>query len=547
VAGVFCSAFISKIPIEYSSLSLKGLPDMGSFIFDEVTVRHLFTGLLFLIIFAVISALWGAIINMVKRRGAYSEGNFWKVVTLPGYLLAFSATFFACCHYLDFSTANRQIYTISVILLNASMLLLAGEILFFAGFRYYSRSKPGEEFPSIFRQILKAIVYLIVFLSFLSNSYNVDITPLLTTSAVFTMVLGLALQDVLGNLFSGLSVHISPPFRIGDWIRINGFDGKVVESNWRATTMKLYNGASVILPNNQIARHEIVNFSDDSGTMFFVLNFGLPYDVSPERVRRILAGACRQVEEIYTRPAPVILIDKFDEYSIGYKLRFYMPNEVNPDRIANQLSSRIWYRLKREGISIPFPIQDLYIHQEQDDRQKIVEHRLSLLAGIDFLACLDNEQRMFIAERLEECWYETGEEIVVEGAFDTDFFIIDRGRVGVLLAKAGPKPVAELQAGDFFGEMSLLTGEKRSATVVAKTETRLLKLGRDSMGRLLTENLKVAETLSSVLANRSSKNAELIESQQTGRLHKANQRVGNEGSASKAAILIKIKNFFKLC
>ncbi|MEW6713393.1 MAG: cyclic nucleotide-binding domain-containing protein, partial [Candidatus Riflebacteria bacterium] len=195
---------------------------------------------------------------------------------------------------------------------------------------------------------------------------------------------------------------------------------------------------------------------------------------------------------------------------------------------------------------IPFPIQDLYLHQEQDDHHKVIEHRLSLMTGIDFLAGLNQEQRMFIAERLEECWYETGEEIVVEGAFDSDFYVIDRGRVSVLIAKLGAKPVAELGEGDFFGEMSLLTGEKRSATVVAKTETRLLKLGRDSMGRLLSENEKLAEKLSGVLANRSSKNAELIDSHQTSGHHKNPLKTSMEGSAAKAAILGKIKSFFKL-
>lgn len=522
---------------------MKGL-SMNTQIFDENAIRHLLTGIAFFMVFALLSALWRSFLRYIQKRGAFAEEHFSSAIAMPGYLLIFSATLFAGCHYLEIAVSSPRLYTFSRILLNGALLIGIGEILFFSGLRYYAKSKPGEEFPSIFRQLLKTIVYIILFLSFLSNSYNVDITPLLTTSAVFTMVLGLALQDVLGNLFSGLSVHISPPFRIGDWIRINNFDGKVVESNWRATSLKLYSGAIVVMPNNQIARHEIINFSDNSGSMFNELTIGLPYGVSPERIRKILSSACRQVEEIYTRPSPVILLQKFDEYSINYKVRFWMANDENPDRIANQLSSRIWYRLKREDISVPFPIQDLYLHQEQDNRQKVVEHRMALLSGIDFLNGLTADQRIFIAERLEECWYETGEEIVVEGAFDTDFFIIDRGRVSVLIAKAGPKPVAELSEGEFFGEMSLLTGEKRSATVVAKTETRLLKLARDSMGRLLEENAKVAEKLSEVLSSRSTRNAALIETHQID--GSTRNRSVHEKAASKAAILSKIKSFFKL-
>lgn len=519
---------------------------MQGWILDEVAIRNLATGFLFFIFFATASALWRAVLNRAQKKGGGAYGNFWKTIAFPGYLLAFSGTFYAFCYYLNLSFASPRINTVAKVLVNASMVIIVGEILFFAGLRYYTRSKPGEEFPSIFRQLLKGLVYLILFLSFLSNSYNVDITPLLTTSAVFTMVLGLALQDVLGNLFSGLSVHISPPFRIGDWIQINGFMGKVVESNWRATTLRMASSAMVILPNNHIARNEITNFSDNTGSMFQEFVLGLPYGVSPERIRRVLSGACRQVEDIYTRPSPVIILDKFDEYSINYKVRFWLANEENPDRVVNQLASRIWYRLKREGISIPFPIQNLYLHQEKDDHQKIIEHRLGLISGIDFLAGLGIEHRQFIAERLEECWYETGEEIVVEGAFDSDFFIIDRGRVNIIIAKAGPKPVANLKEGEFFGEMSLLTGEKRAATVIAKSETRLLKLSRDSMGRLLSENEKLAETLSAVLSERSSKNAELIENQKSSLKVRRGSRGDFEMQASKAAILQKIRSFFKL-
>jgi small-conductance mechanosensitive channel/CRP-like cAMP-binding protein len=519
---------------------------METLLLDNLTIRYLVTGLVFFFVFALISAIWRAILRAMYRKGKIAETNFWKTVAFPGYFFAFALTFYVCGQYLNLATINPQIFTLARILFNASLLLIVGEILFFAGMRYYAGSRPGEEFPSIFRQLLKGLVYLILFLSFLSNSYNVDITPLLTTSAVFTMVLGLALQDVLGNLFSGLSVHISPPFKIGDWIQINNFMGKVVESNWRATTLRLSTGAMVILPNNHIARNEITNFSDSAGSMFQEFTVGLPYTVSPERIRRILTGACRQVDEIYTRPSPLIILDKFDEYSINYKIRFWIANEDNPDRVTNQLASRIWYRLKREDISIPFPIQDLYLHQEKDNRHKIIEHRLGLIAGIDFLAGLELEQKQFIAERLEECWYETGEEIVVEGAYDSDFYVIDRGRVSVIIARAGSRPVAELQEGDFFGEMSLLTGEKRSATVCAKTETRLLKLSRDSMGRLLSENEKIAEALSASLAQRQSKNAELLETHRVSQSGKKGSGREFDGGASKAAILQRIRSFFKL-
>ncbi len=506
-------------------------------------VPHMLGEAILVCMWIVMLVLWRAFIGFMARRSGSNEGTFWGAIALPGYLLVAALPFYVYCRFRDFDFFRPEVFALAQLLLNASLVLLAGEILFFGALRSYSRRKSGEEFPSIFRQLLKGIVYLILILSFLSNTYKIDITPLLTTSAVFTMVLGLALQDVLGNLFAGLSVHISPPFKIGDWIKINDFFGRVEESNWRATTLRQSNTGLVVIPNNQISKNEIINYSGVDGSMFYEISLGLPYGVSPERLRRILLAAARQVEEIHQRPTPVVTITDFGDSAINYKVRFWFSNDDRPDRIAGQLSSRIWYRLKREGVSIPFPIRDVYLHHEKDDHDKTVEHRLNLIAGIDFLAALDGKLRRLVAERLEECWYETGEHIVTEGAFDTDFYIIDRGRVQVFVATAGQKAVAELGEGDFFGEMSLLTGEKRSASVVAKQETRLLKLNRDTMGRLLSEDAQLAEVLSKTLAERSSRNSQLAADHNETRV--AAQKPAEE-NAARAALLRRIRGFFKL-
>ncbi len=496
-----------------------------------------------LVLLIVLVMGWRTFLNFMARRSGANEGTFCGAISMPGYLLAASLPFYIYCRMRDFDFFRPEVFALAQLLLNASLVLLVGEILFFGALRSYSQRKAGQEFPSIFRQLLKGLVYLILILSFLSNTYKIDITPLLTTSAVFTMVLGLALQDVLGNLFAGLSVHISPPFRIGDWIKINGYFGRVEESNWRATTLRQSNTGLVVIPNNQISKNEIINYSDTSGAMFGELTVGLPYGVSPERLRRILMAAARQVEEIYQRPTPTVTITNFGDSAIDYKIRYWMSNDERPDRILGQLSSRIWYRLKREGLSIPFPIRDVYIHQEQDDHQKVLEHRLSLISGIDFIAALDQKLRVLVAERLEESWYETGEHVVTEGAFDTDFYIIDRGRVQVFVASAGQKPVAELGEGEFFGEMSLLTGEKRSASVVAKTEIRLLKLNRDTMGRLLSEDNQLAEILSKTLAERSNRTTQMVADHHES---KAVSQKQVDDNAAKAAILRRIRGFFKL-
>ncbi|HNV72269.1 MAG TPA: mechanosensitive ion channel, partial [Candidatus Ozemobacteraceae bacterium] len=181
-----------------------------------------------------------------------------------------------------------------------------GEILFGLGIDYYLRVSRGTEVPTIFKQLLKAIIYLIVGLSFLSTTYRIDITPLLTTSAIFSMVIGLALQDVLSNFFAGLSVHISPPFKIGDWVKVGGFFGRVTESNWRATTLQLSSGESVTLPNNDISKKDILNCSARLGCIMQEFNVGLGYDTSPETARRCLYAALEQAPRILKTPEPKV-------------------------------------------------------------------------------------------------------------------------------------------------------------------------------------------------------------------------------------------------
>ncbi len=519
---------------------------MENWVVNEATLKNSGAIAAFFLAFVFLSAGWRTLLHIARKRKEDKISQIAGTILMPGYLLIGAVCFHFCLNYLGPEVVKPGIFIFSSILLDAALVTIFGEILFAVGLGYYSKTRSGEEFPSIFRQILKGLIYLIVFLSFMSNTYHVDITPLLTTSAVFTMVLGLALQDVLGNLFSGLSVHISPPFKIGDWIQINGLMGKVVESNWRATTLKLPSKATFILPNNDIARKDILNFSDDSGVMFKEFKVGLPYDVSPERIRNVLLGACKQVDSIKDSPAPTVIMGEFKDFAIEYTVRFWLANEENPDRVNSELSSRVWYRLKREGISVPFPIRDVYVHQEKDSHQKTIEHRLSLISGIDFLKDLEKEWKSYIAERLEECWYETGEVIVKENDADSDFFIVDRGEVAVTLRKTGRKPVAKLGQGEFFGEMSLLTGEKRSATVSAESETRLLKLSKDTMAHLLGENAKLAEKLSVVLSERNQQNQELIKNQSMYYAAvSAGRRADYEG-ASKAAILQKIRSFFKL-
>ncbi len=496
------------------------------------------------------AVVWRWSLRVLAARGA-DENSFWKklleAIALPGYLVIGATAIKVGFEMAAPGSIPQKWLVGSNLLVIFALVLLLGEALFTLAIDFYLRQRHATEVPSIFQQLSKVSVYGLFALSFLSTTLKVDITPLLTTSAVVTMVVGFALQDVLGNLFSGISVHISPPFRIGDWIKVGDFFGRVVESNWRATTLRSADRDTFILPNNDIAKKDIVNMSQRPGFLYNDFSIGLSYEASPDQVRRSLLGACGQVREICRSPAPRVYMEGFQDFSITYRIRYWFKDGHSPLAVRDQLTSRIWYRLKRDGITIPFPIREVNIHPEKDQKAEMIDRRLALLSEVDFLRELERPHRVFLATRLKEYWYEAGETIVQKGSTGTDFFLIDRGRVSVFLDDEAASPVAELASGQFFGEMSLLTGEPRTATVRAEAETLLVVLSQEVMSTLLREKPDLANLLSSVLADRNAKNRAAQDRPPAAEADRpARSGGGVDDEQASSLLLDRIRRFFRL-
>jgi small-conductance mechanosensitive channel/CRP-like cAMP-binding protein len=494
----------------------------------------------------VLGILWRSVLNGILRRVGEGPAKVFRATSLPGYLIVCAIGFQTMILFSPIAMTHPRVAMAADTFLYFVGILIFGEALFALGIDYYLRVRHRTEVPSIIEQLLKGILYLIVALSVLSTTYRVDITPLLTTSAVFTMVLGLALQDVLGNFFSGLSVHISPPFRIGDWIEVAGFFGQVVESNWRATVLRKSDHTLVVLPNNDIAKKEIRNVTQRHGTIFREFEVGLAYQDSPERVRRALLGACRQVAEILPRPAPRVFMQQFQDFSISYRIRYWIKAKESHMGVQDKLASRIWYRLKRDGLTIPFPIREVFMHPEKDLSAQTTDRRLALLSQVDFLRDLDRTHRAYLCNNLDEHWYETGECVVAKGACGTEFYIVDHGSVAVHLDDGSGPAVATLRRGEFFGEMSLLTGEPRSATVKAAEETRLLVLGKETISQLLHENRELADVLSRAIAERQTRNLDAEAARESKDRDGKMAAEGRGESPSNSVLLHRIKRFFRL-
>ncbi|HSU83455.1 MAG TPA: mechanosensitive ion channel domain-containing protein, partial [Thermoanaerobaculia bacterium] len=210
--------------------------------------------------------------------------------------------------------------------------------------------------------VAMTLVYLVTAFVTLRLSFpKLDVTALIATSAVTSLVLGLALQPILGNFFAGLVISIEKPYRINDWIKVGEQEGRVAAITWRTTHLRTRDNDNLVIPNSKMADERVLNYYYPHPVHREKVRVGLPYGEPPYRIRRILLDCAAGVPGILDKPAPDVLLLSFDPSAILYELRVWIDDVAQSHHIASDLRSRIWEELRREGIEIPYPIQTLEI------------------------------------------------------------------------------------------------------------------------------------------------------------------------------------------
>lgn len=351
-----------------------------------------------------------------------------------------------------------------------------------------------ERFPNIVQDTIIIGLFVVVATVVMQEKF-------LTTSAVGAVVIGFALQDTLGNMFAGLAIQVEKPFRVGHWVSVGSYEGQVSEVTWRATKLRTKQGNLVVLPNAFISKEAIVNYSEPAVPTRLEVEVGVSYDVPPNQVKEALLEAAGNAPMALAEPAPDALVVDFGSSSIVYRVRFWM-NDFARDSVArDQVRSAIYYSLKRRGFEIPFPIQIEIPRPEEPERASERIDRVSrILAPVALFAPLTGEQRDELAARASERLYGRGEKIVRQGEPGGSMFVIHRGRVRIV--EASGRELAVFDAGGYFGEMSMLTGQPRSATVEAADECRVVELTAASLREVALSNPEVVTRISAVVAER---------------------------------------------
>jgi small-conductance mechanosensitive channel/CRP-like cAMP-binding protein len=406
------------------------------------------------------------------------------------------------------------------------------------------RSHQGYAAPVLLESVMAVVMYGVGATFIVHRWFGVDLTPFLATSAVLGAVVGLALQDTLGNLFAGISIHTEEPFRVGDWVAMGESEGRVEQVSWRAVRLRTWYGDTVTVPNNEAARHAIKNFSMPRDPHSRLLTIGVNYQTPPNKVLAVLGDITEQVEIVLRKPAPVFRVLSYGDFAIQYEIRYFIARYDDYRAAEGEIHRLIWYHFRRRGIEIPFPIRNVYLHQpvERAVKEESATVRLDrALRGIDLFLPLTDEERRIAVASFAQLHYAAGERIIEEGEPGDSFFVVDRGEVEVSKKLAGKdRPLARLMAGQFFGEMALLTGETRSATVVAADDVDVFRLDKAGFQKILGGNPSIVVEISGILAQRRDAQNQ-AEGDVTARLF-----LDEEPADLKQHLLKRIRSYFAL-
>ena len=353
-----------------------------------------------------------------------------------------------------------------------------------------------ERFPTIVQDVIVFTLFALVATLVLEEKF-------VTTSAVGAVVAGLALQDTLGNLVSGLAIQVEKPFRLGHWIRLGEWEGEVGEITWRAVKVRTRDGNEVIIPNGELAKSALVNYSEPASPSRIFVEVGASYDDAPNTVRAVMLDAVRREPLVLKAPAPHVHLVEFAGSSVNYRAYFWIERLPQDEAAKDHVRTAIYYAFKRHGISIPFPIQVQYNAEAPPEGPSDVDRQRweKLLASTDLFGLLTEEDRHRLVADSRVHVFGDGEAIVRQGDPGESAYVVCDGRVRVTLDPGGAE-LAVLDPGGYFGEMSLLTGDVRTATVRSLGDCRVLEIAAAEFRRVIVDSPALLEKIGTAVARR---------------------------------------------
>jgi small-conductance mechanosensitive channel len=367
-------------------------------------------------------------------------------------------------------------------------------------FIFERRPREGK----LVHDLLAGLVYLAAVFAIIAYVFDLPVQGLLATSGVIAIVLGLALQSTLNDVFSGIVLNFSRPFHPGDWIYLEGgTEGRVIEMNWRATHVLTSRRDLSIVPNSMIAKSKIVNMNFPSGIHGVTISVQVDATTPPSIGIEILDHAILNCQLILATPEPSIVVKSINATFTAFEITFFVEELASATEAQNELFDLIFRHLAAAGIHLALP-------QDQpnriSDNAAALEAKTSsekLLEQVAIFATLTKEERAGIAAKLKQAFHDKGETLIKPGTVVQSLYIVGTGVLSVMQsAKRSEAEKMRLGPGDHFGEMGLLAGSPSASTITALTAVTMYELTKEDLAPILKARPQVAHELCRVLAQR---------------------------------------------
>ncbi len=453
--------------------------------------------------FPLLTVVLGEVIHRLRRRGRAiaSTVRLVRNVLLPMLVLMLFLQ-----HVLQVDPGTRLFRTIETVfwvcVIHAALSLL-NVILFEQAEDDTWRS----QVPKLLIDLARLFLILLGTAFVLASVWNADLAGLVTALGVSSIVIGLALQDTLGSVMSGIALLFERPFTVGDWLEVGGVVGQVIDINWRAVRLLTLEQEMVVIPHKLISSEVIRNFTKPTPIHAERIQIGFSYNDPPNLARQVLKSTALETKGILLDPEPDVFTLAYADFAVSYEVKFFIRDYGDIEQIRERFMTRVWYAAKRNNLSIPFPIRTVYNFHGPTSQQKGLAKKFSeSLQAIPSYVPINREEDSMApsVSGISLQHFAAGEKVIRQGQMGNELYIIVAGQALMTRRDESGEDVEllSLRSGEFFGEMSLFSGEPSTVTIAASNDLEVMNISATVVNQMIDRQPSFAREIGQIIESR---------------------------------------------
>ncbi len=450
--------------------------------------------------FPLLAIVLGEMIHRLQRRGLAVASTLRLVrdVLLPMLVLLLFLE-----HLLGLDPATRLFKSVETIFW-VCVIHAALSLLNVALFEQADADNWRSRVPKLLIDLARLFLILLGTAFVLATVWKADLAGLVTALGVSSIVIGLALQDTLGSVMSGIALLFERPFTVGDWLELNGVVGQVIDINWRAVRLLTLEQEMVVIPHKLISGSMIRNFTQPNRIHAERIRIGFSYNNPPNLARQVLKSTALETKGVLLEPEPEVFTLNYDDSAVSYEVKFFIRDYGDVEKIRERFMTRVWYAAKRSNLTIPFPIRTVYNFHGPSSQQKGIDKKFSdSLQAIPAFVPINREYDSLAPSisGIDLQHFAGGEKVIRQGQVGQALYIIIAGVA--LMSSRDPdgheREIMSLRNGEFFGEMSLFSGEPSMVTVIASNDLEVMKISAATVHQMIDRQPSFAREIGQIL------------------------------------------------